>query len=87
MEPTAVREEALRSLNALHTQFMTLLEETLDAAEDGVSLLEGVALSVHYAQASMAILQNLKTLSPEVRAQLRQIAPHTRFVCEVEEEG
>jgi hypothetical protein len=76
--------QALASLNALHSKFMELLENTLDAAEDGVSPLEGVALSVSYVQAGVTILHALKTLSPEVRAQLRVIAPKTRFVAEVD---
>ena len=84
MDPSAATAEALKSLNVLHAKFMELLEDTLDAAEDGVSPLEGIALSVQYVQAGTAILRALKTLSPEVRAQLRAIAPQTHFVIEVE---
>lgn len=84
MDQSNATAKALASLNALHAQFMTLLTDTLDAAEDGVSPLEGVALSVSYVQAGVTILHALKTLAPEVRAQLRVIAPKTRFVATVE---
>jgi hypothetical protein len=84
MDTDTATTAALKSLNALHSTFMELLEETLDAAEDGVSPFEGVALSVHYVQASIAVLRALKLLPPEVRARLRTMAPQTRFVYDEE---
>lgn len=77
--------EALRQLNMLHAHVMLLLEETLDAAEDGIALVEGAKLGVHYVQASVAILGMLKRLDPAVRGQLRTMLPSTRFVCDTGE--
>jgi hypothetical protein len=82
MDDATLTAQAVHYLNVLHTQFMDLLTETLDAAEDGIQPLEGVKLGVHYAQAGVAILGALRDLPPEVRAQLRAIAPKTRFVYE-----
>jgi hypothetical protein len=66
----------------LHAHVMLLLEETLDAAEDGIALVEGAKLGVHYVQASVAILGMLKRLDPAVRGRLRAMLPSTRFVCD-----
>jgi hypothetical protein len=85
MDASAVTAAAVHSLNVLHVQFMDLLTQTLDAAEGGISLREGVQLGVRYTQAGVAILGALQDLAPEVRVRLRVIAPRTRFVVEEEE--
>lgn len=82
MEQSADRVKALESLNALHAHLMDLLVEALDTAVDGISPLEGLRLGIHFAQASATMLAAIKAVSPEVRAQLRLIAPHTRFIYE-----
>jgi hypothetical protein len=82
MDASTQHTEALRQLNMLHAHVMLLLEETLDAAEDGIALVEGAKLGVHYVQASVAILGMLKRLDPAVRGRLRAMLPSTRFVCD-----
>ncbi len=82
MDHDTLTTDALRHLNALHTQCMALLAETMDAAEDGVSPLEGIRLGAHYVQASMAILSALKQMPVAVRGRIREIVPQTHFVYE-----
>jgi hypothetical protein len=80
MDDSAATVEALHILNTLHTQFMELLTETLDASEDGIQAVEGITVGLHFVQSSVTIMRALKRCTPDVRARLRAIAPQTRFV-------